>query len=107
MVHLQIAVMLLRAAKEAGIDVDDPNMKLAQTSTRIGILPTGLYFDFKEEILHVTRMHSSRMRSGRTLTVFQCLVLGGVSPKKAEIKKKFPPKKLGVPLKPPRKIGTP
>ena len=110
MVHLQIAVMLLRAAKEAGIDVDDPNMKLAQTSTRIGILPTGLYFDFKEEILHVTRMHSSRMRSGRTLTVFQCLVRGGggVSPKKAEIKKKFPPKKIGgSPLNPPQKTGTP
>ena len=43
--------LLLRAAKEAGIDVDDPNMKLAQTSTRIGILPTGLCFGFKEDIL--------------------------------------------------------
>ena len=46
--------LLLRAAKEAGIDVDNPNMKLAQTSTRIGILPTGLYFGFKEEILHIS-----------------------------------------------------
>ena len=36
------------------------------------------------------------MRTGRTWTVCRCLVWGGVSPKKAEIKK-FPPKKWGVP----------
>ena len=52
----------------------------------------------------LTRMHSSRMCTGRTLTVFRCLVWGGgVSPKKAEVKKKFPPPKKnwgGVPLTP-------
>ena len=49
------------------------------------------------------RMHSSRMRTGRTLTVFRCLVRGGgVSPKKAEIKKKnSPPKNWAVPFNPP------
>ena len=56
-------------------------------------------------------MPSSRMRTGRTLTVLRCLVPGGggVSPKKAEIKKKKSPKKIGEggPLKPPNpeKIG--
>ena len=64
-------------------------------------------------------MLSSRMRTGRTLTVFRCLVIGSVSPKKAEIKKKSPPpKKLGGPpltppslppqnWRPPQKIGDP
>ena len=57
-------------------------------------------------------MHSSRMRTGQTLTVFWCLVPGGggegVSPKKAEIKKKFQKeKKLGVPLNPPLAPSTP
>ena len=46
-------------------------------------------------------MHSSRMRTGRTLTVFRYLAPGGVSPKKAEIKKKIPP----LTPSPPRKIG--
>ena len=43
--------LLLRGAEEAGVNIDDPNMKFVQTSTRIGILPTGLCFSFKEEIL--------------------------------------------------------
>ena len=52
------------------------------------------------------------MRTGRTLTVFRCLVRGGggISPKKAEIKKKSPPK-IGGPLNPPslppQKLETP
>ena len=77
-------------------------------------------------------MHSSRVRTGRTLTVFRCLVPGGgCIPKKAEIKKKFPlnpppnwsppsknwrplekletPKKLETPenLETPEKLQTP
>ena len=40
-----------------------------------------------------TRMHSSRMRTGRTLTVFRCLVLGRGEIKKS--KKNSTPKKLG------------
>ena len=65
-------------------------------------------------------MHSSRMHTGQMLTVFQCLVPGGwgggVSPKKAEIKKNSPPKKLGDPPStplnppnhtPPKKLETP
>ena len=46
-------------------------------------------------------MHSSRMHTGRSLTI--CLTLlrrGGVSPKKAEIQKKSPPQNWGSPLPP-------
>ena len=32
----------MQAAKEAGVNVDDPNMKLVKTTVPIGILPTGL-----------------------------------------------------------------
>ena len=53
----------------------------------------------------VTRMHSSRMRTGQTLTVFQL-----ETPKKLENPPKNwrPPEKIGDPLKnwrPPKKIG--
>ena len=48
-------------------------------------------------------MHSSRMRTGRTLTVFRCLVPGGCIPKESRNQKKFPPpKNWGVPLNPPQ-----
>ena len=55
-------------------------------------------------------MHSSRMRTGRSLTICLTLLLGGgvggvgdgVSPKKAEIKRKSPPQKSGSPLTPPQ-----
>ena len=51
-----------------------------------------------------TRMHSSRMRTGRTLTVFRCLVPGGgggwVYPQR---KWKSPPEKLETP----KKLETP
>ena len=54
----------------------------------------------------ITRMHSSRMRTGRTLTVFRCLVPEGggrVYPqRKQKSKKNSPPKKIGgSPLSPP------
>ena len=63
-------------------------------------------------------MHSSRMRTGRTLTIFRCLVPGGLYPqRKQKSKKKIPPQKKlwgGIPLNPlnhpptpPRKIGDP
>ena len=60
-----------------------------------------------------TRMHSSRMRTGRTLTVFQCLVpVGGrgVYPQRKQKSKKIPPPKKSTPLKnwrPPEKLETP
>ena len=54
----------------------------------------------------ITRMHSSsRMRTGRTLTIFRCLVPGGgggVYPqRKQKSKKNSPPKKL-TPINPPQ-----
>ena len=50
-----------------------------------------------------TRMHSSRMRTGRTLTVFWCLVQGGGIPKESRNQKKNSKKKKnwGYPLNPP------
>ena len=57
-----------------------------------------------EAIIKDTRMHFSRMRTGRTLTVFRCLVPGGgCIPKESRNQKKIPPQKIGgSPLTPPQ-----
>ena len=54
------------------------------------------------KITNKTRMHSSRMRTGRALTVS-----GGVMHPRRNFGKKNLKKKFGEPLSPPRKIGDP
>ena len=43
--------LLLRAAKEAGVNVDDTKMKFVKTATRIGIIPTGFYCFMLKQII--------------------------------------------------------